>query len=151
VCSDHSDHGVRDPRAVRKPSSPPSSTDVASGLRPPGGAARAINDMSRKSATSIPLPPSTDVASDPAVEQQAVARVHRIGQTRPVVVTRLYCDNTVEAHALEVGGPPEGWRVAAAAAGRDGPVVAGGCRVPPPVSTCPLHTDDGPLPSLRPV
>ncbi len=44
-----------------------------------------------------------DVSTDPAVEQQAVARVHRIGQTRPVMVTRLLCDATVEMTILEVG------------------------------------------------
>ncbi|EFJ41092.1 hypothetical protein VOLCADRAFT_48760, partial [Volvox carteri f. nagariensis] len=33
---------------------------------------------------------------DPAIEQQAVARVHRIGQTREVTVTRLLVDGTVE-------------------------------------------------------
>jgi hypothetical protein len=35
-------------------------------------------------------------ALDPAVEQQAVARVHRIGQTRPVTITRLIVEDTVE-------------------------------------------------------
>ena len=33
---------------------------------------------------------------DPAVEQQAIARVHRIGQTRPVVAHRLLMDGSVE-------------------------------------------------------
>ena len=32
-----------------------------------------------------------------AVEQQALARVHRFGQTRPVRIVRLICDATVEA------------------------------------------------------
>ena len=41
-------------------------------------------------------------AVDPAVEQQAVGRVHRIGQTRPVVVYRLLVENTVEERILGV-------------------------------------------------
>lgn len=41
-------------------------------------------------------------ALDPAVEQQAVGRVHRIGQTRPVVVYRLLVEGTVEERILEV-------------------------------------------------
>ncbi|PNH12465.1 Transcription termination factor 2 [Tetrabaena socialis] len=44
------------------------------------------------------LEPSTD----PAIEQQAVARVHRIGQTRDVWVTRLIVDNTVETRILRM-------------------------------------------------
>jgi hypothetical protein len=35
-------------------------------------------------------------ALDPAVEQQAVARVHRIGQEKEVVITRLLVTDTVE-------------------------------------------------------
>jgi SNF2 family DNA or RNA helicase len=34
---------------------------------------------------------------DPAIEQQAVARVHRIGQEREVVITRLLVQGSVEA------------------------------------------------------
>lgn len=33
---------------------------------------------------------------DPAIEQQAVARVHRIGQEREVVITRLLVQGSVE-------------------------------------------------------
>jgi len=33
---------------------------------------------------------------NPAVEDQASDRVHRIGQTEPVTVYRLVCENTVE-------------------------------------------------------
>ncbi len=39
---------------------------------------------------------------DPAVEQQAVARVHRIGQTASVTVTRLVMRDTVEVEILKV-------------------------------------------------
>lgn len=39
---------------------------------------------------------------DPAIEQQAVARVHRIGQTREVTVTRLLIDGTVEMEVLRL-------------------------------------------------
>eukprot|EP00195_Chlamydomonas_chlamydogama_P011566 CAMPEP_0202907760 /NCGR_PEP_ID=MMETSP1392-20130828/43726_1 /ASSEMBLY_ACC=CAM_ASM_000868 /TAXON_ID=225041 /ORGANISM="Chlamydomonas chlamydogama, Strain SAG 11-48b" /LENGTH=203 /DNA_ID=CAMNT_0049596801 /DNA_START=164 /DNA_END=771 /DNA_ORIENTATION=+ len=39
---------------------------------------------------------------DPAVEQQAVARVHRIGQNRETIVTRLLVDGTVEMEVLKV-------------------------------------------------
>lgn len=35
-------------------------------------------------------------ALDPSVEQQAVARVHRIGQEREVTITRLVIEDTVE-------------------------------------------------------
>ena len=52
-------------------------------------------------------------ALDPAIEQQAVARVHRIGQTRDVSVTRLLVDDSVERHVmamLKVGGAVEGGR-----------------------------------------
>ncbi|KAK9830399.1 hypothetical protein WJX72_011536 [[Myrmecia] bisecta] len=40
-------------------------------------------------------------AVDPAIAQQAIGRVHRIGQTRPVVVTRLLMDDTVEEHVMQ--------------------------------------------------
>ncbi|GLC48768.1 hypothetical protein PLESTB_000145900 [Pleodorina starrii] len=39
---------------------------------------------------------------DPAIEQQAVARVHRIGQTRDVTVTRLLVDGTVEEAVMRM-------------------------------------------------
>lgn len=41
-------------------------------------------------------------ALDPAIEQQAVARVHRIGQTRDVTVTRLLVDGTVEEAVMRM-------------------------------------------------
>lgn len=39
---------------------------------------------------------------NPAVEQQAIERVHRIGQTRPVTAIKLICANTVEEKILEL-------------------------------------------------
>ncbi len=39
---------------------------------------------------------------NPAVEDQATDRAHRIGQTRPVVATRLVSENTVEERILEL-------------------------------------------------
>ncbi|CAG9463337.1 unnamed protein product [Pedinophyceae sp. YPF-701] len=47
-------------------------------------------------------------ATDPAIEQQAVARVHRIGQTRPVVVTRMLVRDTVEVPVLEMNRRKQG-------------------------------------------
>lgn len=41
-------------------------------------------------------------ALEPAIEQQAVARVHRIGQQRPVVVTRLLVKESIEHRVLAV-------------------------------------------------
>jgi SWI/SNF-related matrix-associated actin-dependent regulator of chromatin subfamily A3 len=35
-------------------------------------------------------------------EEQAIQRVHRIGQTRPVTVTRYLCEDTIEQHILEM-------------------------------------------------
>ena len=42
------------------------------------------------------LEPSLNVA----VEQQALARVHRFGQTRPVRIVRFICHDTVEVSDL---------------------------------------------------
>jgi SNF2 family DNA or RNA helicase len=39
---------------------------------------------------------------NPAVEDQAADRAHRIGQTRPVLVTRLIAQDTVEERILEL-------------------------------------------------
>ncbi len=39
---------------------------------------------------------------EPAVEDQAADRAHRIGQTRPVVIHRLIARNTVEERILEL-------------------------------------------------
>ncbi len=37
-----------------------------------------------------------------AVEDQAADRVHRIGQTRPVFVTRFICAGTVEERVVQI-------------------------------------------------
>jgi SNF2 family DNA or RNA helicase len=37
---------------------------------------------------------------NPAVEDQATDRTHRIGQTRPITVYRLVCEGTVEQRVL---------------------------------------------------
>jgi len=39
---------------------------------------------------------------NPAVEDQATARAHRIGQERPVTVTRLVSEKTVEEKIMEL-------------------------------------------------
>ena len=44
----------------------------------------------------------TDPWWNPAVEQQAADRVHRIGQTQPVTIYRLIASNTVEEKVLEL-------------------------------------------------
>ncbi|KAF8640433.1 hypothetical protein AX17_000098 [Amanita inopinata Kibby_2008] len=39
---------------------------------------------------------------NPAVENQAVDRIHRLGQTKPVTTVKLIIENTIEARLLEV-------------------------------------------------
>ncbi|KAK2461626.1 hypothetical protein APHAL10511_006089 [Amanita phalloides] len=39
---------------------------------------------------------------NPAVENQAVDRIHRLGQTKPVTTVKLVIENTIEARLLEV-------------------------------------------------
>lgn len=39
---------------------------------------------------------------DPSIEQQAISRVHRIGQQRPVHITRLLVKGTIEEHVLHL-------------------------------------------------
>ena len=39
---------------------------------------------------------------NPFVEEQAIDRVHRIGQTRPVSIYKLYMNNTVEVKIEEL-------------------------------------------------
>lgn len=33
---------------------------------------------------------------NPTIEEQALARIHRLGQTRPVVTTRLFMQGSIE-------------------------------------------------------
>ena len=40
----------------------------------------------------------------PSTEEQAVARAHRMGQTRPVVVYRLIAANSIDEHIVELSG-----------------------------------------------
>jgi len=54
---------------------------------------------------------------NPAVEDQATDRVHRIGQEKPVFVYRLVMEDTVEQKMVELG--QEKRRVAESALGRD--------------------------------
>jgi len=54
---------------------------------------------------------------NPAVEDQATDRAHRIGQDKPVMVYRLVIENTVEQKMVELG--QEKRRVAESALGRD--------------------------------
>ncbi len=39
---------------------------------------------------------------NPASEEQAIDRVHRLGQTKPVTVTRFYVQNSIEERILEL-------------------------------------------------
>ena len=58
-----------------------------------------INDSTMLAASYVfLLEPSLNVA----VEQQALARVHRFGQTRPVRIVRFICHETVEVRPLQV-------------------------------------------------
>lgn len=43
-----------------------------------------------------------DTDWNPQMDKQAQARVHRIGQTKPVLILRLFIPNTVEEHILQV-------------------------------------------------
>ena len=42
-----------------------------------------------------------DTATLPQIDAQAQARSHRLGQTRPVLVLRLYVPGTVEEHIID--------------------------------------------------
>jgi hypothetical protein len=48
---------------------------------------------------------------NPAVEEQAIDRAHRIGQTRPVTVTRITVPGTVEDRILKLQARLRGLRV----------------------------------------
>ena len=54
---------------------------------------------------------------NPAVEDQATDRAHRIGQDKPVMVYRLVMEDTVEQKMVELGA--EKRKVAESALGRD--------------------------------
>lgn len=43
-----------------------------------------------------------DIWWNPALENQAIDRVHRIGQTKDVIVHRIFINNTVEDRILEL-------------------------------------------------
>lgn len=45
---------------------------------------------------------------NPAIEDQAIERVHRIGQKKQVYVTRLISDKTIEARILELHSVKKG-------------------------------------------
>ena len=58
-----------------------------------------VNDSAVLAASYVfLLEPSLNVA----VEQQALARVHRFGQTRPVRIVRFICHETVEVSPLQL-------------------------------------------------
>lgn len=54
---------------------------------------------------------------NPAVEDQAADRVHRIGQTRPVTIHRYICKATLEARMLQLQVGPQGRRLEALGVG----------------------------------
>ena len=39
---------------------------------------------------------------NPSVENQAIERVHRIGQTKKVEVVRYICENTIEEKIMDL-------------------------------------------------
>lgn len=43
-----------------------------------------------------------DTDWNPQMDKQAQSRVHRLGQTKPVLILRLFIPNTVEEHILQV-------------------------------------------------
>ena len=43
-----------------------------------------------------------DTDWNPQMDKQAQARVHRLGQTKPVLILRLFIPQTVEEHILQV-------------------------------------------------
>ncbi|MCA9511289.1 MAG: DEAD/DEAH box helicase, partial [Myxococcales bacterium] len=62
---------------------------------------------------------------NPAVEQQAADRAHRIGQTRPVVVHRLVAQDTVEERILALHESKRALALAALGEGGDDATAAG--------------------------
>lgn len=65
------------------------------------------------------------LSRNPTVEAQAIDRVYRIGQTRPVHVTRITIDGTVEQRMLELQEGKKQMVSAALADGPDGSRAAG--------------------------
>lgn len=59
----------------------------------------------------------TSVCRNPAVEMQAIDRIHRIGQNRPVIATRLIIENSIESRIVELQRKKE--NLAASALGDD--------------------------------
>jgi ATP-dependent DNA helicase len=45
-----------------------------------------------------------DTDWNPQIDLQAQARVHRLGQKRPVLIVRLYIPGTVEEHIIATAG-----------------------------------------------
>ena len=50
-----------------------------------------------------PHPPLQDPWWNPAVEAQAMDRIHRLGQFRPITCTRFVIAGTIEERILKVG------------------------------------------------
>lgn len=45
---------------------------------------------------------------NPAIEEQALSRIHRIGQTRPVTTVRFIMDNSIEQVSKNIKGRRSG-------------------------------------------
>lgn len=58
---------------------------------------------------------------DPAVEAQAIGRVHRIGQTRPTVVHRFVMDASIEENVRQINSERAATMDLSAAAAKQAP------------------------------